>query len=103
MFGQLFFILNIKNIGRGKLVDEIALFKALKEHRIAGAGLDVFETEPLPVDSEFWGLETVIITPHVAGSTPHYSKRVCQLFIENLKRLIEGVPLINVVDKKAGY
>lgn len=91
------------NIGRGKLIDENALIKALKEHWIAGAGLDVFETEPLPVDSELWNLENVIITPHTAGSTPHYSERVCQLFMENLKRFREGSPLINVVDKKAGY
>jgi phosphoglycerate dehydrogenase-like enzyme len=91
------------NIGRGKLIDERVLIKALQERWIAGAGLDVFETEPLPSSSELWSFENVILTPHNAGSSPHYSQRVCHLFIENLTRFRGGRPLKNLVDKKAGY
>jgi len=91
------------NIARGAVIDNKALIKALKEGWIAGAGLDVFEEEPLPEDSEFWKLENVVITPHVAGATPHYSDRAVEIFCGNLKRYIEGKPLVNAVDKIAGY
>jgi phosphoglycerate dehydrogenase-like enzyme len=91
------------NVSRGGVVDEKALVKALREGWIAGAGLDVFEKEPLPEESELWDLENVIITPHVSGSTPHYAERLTALFCKNLKRYIEGRPLINVVNKRAGY
>ena len=70
---------------------------------IAGAGLDTFENEPLPEDSELWKLRNVIITPHVAGLTPHYLERVTDLFCENLNRFLHKQPLINVVDKTLGY
>jgi len=90
------------NIGRGDVIEKDSLIKALKERWIAGAGLDVFETEPLPSESELWDFENVIITPHVAGSTPHYSERLYDLFVENLKRFNERRPLINVIDKKIG-
>ena len=93
----------IINIGRGAVIDNRALVKALKEGWIAGAGLDVFEEEPLPKDSEFWGLENVVMTPHVAGATPHYDDRALRIFCENLSRYLEGKPLVNLVDKKAGY
>jgi D-2-hydroxyacid dehydrogenase (NADP+) len=93
----------VVNIGRGPVIDNKALLKALKEKWIAGAGLDVFEEEPLPEDSEFWGLENAVITPHVSGSTPHYDDRTVRIFCENLERYLEGKPLVNVVDKKAGY
>jgi len=91
------------NVSRGGIILEQALVKALKEGRIGGAGLDVFEEEPLPPSSELWCMENVIITPHVAGSTPHYWARVCDIFCENLRRYSSGQPLINLVDKRAGY
>ena len=93
----------IINISRGAVIDSKALIKALKEGWIAGAALDVFEEEPLPEDSEFWKLENVIITPHVSGSSPVYDERAVEIFCRNLKRYLEGKPLINLVDKKAGY
>ncbi len=93
----------IINIARGGVVDNKALIKALEEGWIAGAGLDVFEEEPLPKDSEFWRLENVVITPHVAGATPHYNERAVKIFCRNLQRYLEGKPLVNAVDKKAGY
>jgi len=91
------------NVARGAIVDSKALIKALKEGWIAGAALDVFEEEPLPEDSEFWRLENVIITPHIAGMSPNYAERLVEIFCENLKRYLENRPLINLVDKKAGY
>lgn len=93
------------NIGRGEIVDELALVQALMEKEIAGAGLDVFEKEPLSIDSPLWELENVIITPHTSGSTEHYNKRVMNdIFIPNLKNYINGkTPTINLVDYKKGY
>ena len=91
------------NIGRGGLVDEEALVRALQEGTIAGAGLDVFETEPLPEDSPLWEMENVIITPHMAGDTPHYDERALEIFLENLRRYVKGEPLTHVVDKQLGY
>ncbi len=91
------------NTGRGALIDTNALLKALKEGWIAGAGLDVFENEPLPADSELWKLDNIVITPHVAGASPYYDERAVEVFCDNLKRYIAGKPLRNVVDKKAGY
>jgi len=91
------------NIARGKIIDQKALIRALKEGWIGGAGLDVFEEEPLPEASELWGLPNVVITPHVAGATPYYWTRVTNLFADNLRRFLSGQPLVNVVDKKAGY
>ena len=91
------------NLSRGAVVNEKALYKAVKENWIAGAGLDVFEEEPLPEDSEFWRLENVVLTPHISGGTPHYADRVVKIFCENFARYLHGKPLINVVDKKAGY
>jgi D-2-hydroxyacid dehydrogenase (NADP+) len=91
------------NIARGAVIDNKALIRALKEGWIAGAGLDVFEEEPLPKDSELWKLENVVITPHVSGANPHYDDRAVRIFCENLKRYLEGRPLVNTVDKTAGY
>ena len=93
----------LTNVSRGRIVQEEALVRALKESKIGGAGLDVFEKEPLPSSSELWAMENVVITPHVAGSTPHYWSRVCDIFCENLRRYASGQPLINVIDKRAGY
>ncbi|HUX21440.1 MAG TPA: D-2-hydroxyacid dehydrogenase [Spirochaetia bacterium] len=91
------------NIGRGGTVDEEALVKALSERRIAGAGLDVFETEPLPEGSKLWELENVIITPHYSGITPRYTERFMEIFIDNLKRFVRGEALRNLVDMNRGY
>ncbi len=91
------------NIARGAIIDEAALVDALRQGRIAGAGLDVFAQEPLPADSPFYDLPNVIITPHVAGSSPRYFDRMTALLCENLRRLLDGRPLLNVVDKELGY
>ncbi|MEB6550140.1 D-2-hydroxyacid dehydrogenase [Heyndrickxia sporothermodurans] len=93
------------NIGRGEIVVEEELVRALEMRSIAGAGLDVFEKEPLSEQSPLWNLENVIITPHTAGSTEHYDARVIEdIFIPNLKQYLqEGVPKINLVDFKKGY
>jgi phosphoglycerate dehydrogenase-like enzyme len=91
------------NVGRGPLVDEEALLDALRSGKIAGAGLDVFTEEPLPPDSPFWILENVLITPHTAAVTERLWERHYQLICENLKRFLEGRPLLNLIDKRRGY
>jgi phosphoglycerate dehydrogenase-like enzyme len=91
------------NVSRGKLVDEAALAEALWEGRIAGAGLDVFEHEPLDPASPLWDLPNVIITPHTSGFRPDHWDAATELFAENLRRFDRGEPLLNVVDKHAGY
>ncbi len=91
------------NIARGSIVNESALIRALKENWIAGAGLDVFEHEPLPSDSELWRLDNVIIAPHVSAATPHYDDRATDLFCENLRRYLRGEALLNEVDRGRGY
>ncbi len=93
----------IINIARGALIQEDELVKALREERIAGAGLDVFEKEPIEEASPFWELPNVIITPHVAAVTPYYVDRLVDIFCDNLKRYFSGKPLINLVDRKLGY
>ncbi|TSB45273.1 D-2-hydroxyacid dehydrogenase [Alkalicoccobacillus porphyridii] len=93
------------NIGRGEIVKEDDLVDALEQGWIAGAGLDVFEKEPLSEDSPLWEMENVIITPHTAGATEHYQQRVIEeIFIPNLKDFINGdKPSINLVDYSKGY
>ncbi|MFB5196404.1 D-2-hydroxyacid dehydrogenase [Neobacillus sp. KR4-4] len=93
------------NIGRGEIVVENDLIQALTEGTIAGAGLDVFETEPLSNESPLWEMENVIITPHTSGSTDHYNQRVLEnILIPNLKAYLSGkVPPINLVDFSKGY
>lgn len=91
------------NVSRGKLVDEAALVSALQEARIGGAGLDVFEHEPLATESPLWRLPNVIITPHMSGFRPDHWEAVTKLFADNLQRFDRGEPLHNVVDKGAGY
>jgi phosphoglycerate dehydrogenase-like enzyme len=93
----------IINVGRGKTIDEPALVKALEHGWIAGAGLDVFEEEPLPADSPLWDMEQVIVTPHSAGLTPEYDNRAWDIFLENLERYVKNKPLRNVVDQHNGY
>ena len=93
----------VVNIGRGGTIQEPALIQALQEGWIAGAGLDVFETEPLPSNSPLWDLENVIVTSHYAGLTPRYDERALEIFVDNLRRYRAGEPLRNVVDKTLGY
>jgi phosphoglycerate dehydrogenase-like enzyme len=91
------------NIARGPIVDEDALLDAVREHRIAGAAIDVWSTEPLPKDSPWWDLENAIVTPHRSNSSPKMRERSLALFGENLRRFKHGEPLLNVVDKQLGY
>lgn len=91
------------NISRGGVVDEAALVRALHEGWIAGAALDVVATEPLPQDSELWGMPNVILTPHVAGVFLDMRIETTDLFCRNLKRYVEGQELFNVVDRIRGY
>jgi phosphoglycerate dehydrogenase-like enzyme len=91
------------NIGRGNLIDEEALIRALDEKRIAGAGLDVTAIEPLPKESRLWDFDNVILSPHVSGGMEDYMLRAAQLFCENLKRYLDGKKLLNIVDRKKGY
>ena len=93
----------IVNIARGGIVEEAALVSALKENWIAGAGLDVFDKEPLPAESELWKLQNALIAPHVSSMTPNYDDRVVELFSENLRRYLRGDALLNLVDRQAGY
>jgi phosphoglycerate dehydrogenase-like enzyme len=91
------------NVGRGALVDEPALIQALQNKRIAGAGLDVFEREPLPTESPLWDLEEVIMTPHMAGPFRGYMDLACELFAQNLRRFTSGQPMLNEIDWGLGY
>ena len=91
------------NIARGPVVDQDALIAALKSGEIAGAGLDVFEQEPLPEDSELWDMENVIMSPHISGGTEIYNQRATGIFRDNLKRYIAGERLNNLADPARGY
>lgn len=91
------------NIARGEIVDERALAAVLKKGVIAGAGLDVFETEPLPADSPLWQLDNCIITPHCAALSPQYMTRATDLFCRNLDAFLKGEPMPTLVDSKRGY
>lgn len=91
------------NIARGDIVDEPVLIRALKEHWIAGAALDVFSKEPLPKENELWELPNVILTPHVAAQTPEQDWLATQLFADNLRRYLQGKRLRNIVNKQRGY
>lgn len=91
------------NIARGTIVVEGALVRAVQEGWIAGAGLDTTASEPLPPESELWGLPNVIVTPHVSGRRPDYNRLAIPLFCENLLRYLRGERLINQIDKDKGY
>jgi D-2-hydroxyacid dehydrogenase (NADP+) len=91
------------NVGRGDLIVEDDLTQALKTKRIRGAYLDVFPNEPLPSDSELWGLDNLLITPHNAGSTPKYFSRAMEIFLENLKKYRTGEELINKINYGLKY
>jgi phosphoglycerate dehydrogenase-like enzyme len=91
------------NIGRGPVVEEAALVRALTERRIRGAALDVFDTEPLPSGHPIYSLDNVLLSPHSADHTPDWKQRTMRLFLENFQRFRRGQPLLNVVNKKLGY
>jgi phosphoglycerate dehydrogenase-like enzyme len=91
------------NVGRGPVVDEAALVAALRDNRIRGAALDVFEVEPLPEAHAFYSLENVLLSPHSADHVPGWSEKALEFFVENYRRFAAGQPLLNVVDKNAGY
>ncbi len=93
----------IVNIGRGEVIDENALTDALYAGKIGGAGLDVFEREPLPAESRLWAAENAILTPHMSGASRAYMDKACELFAENLRRFNSGRPLLNLVDRALGY
>jgi phosphoglycerate dehydrogenase-like enzyme len=91
------------NIGRGPVLDETALVKALSTNRIRGAAMDVFNTEPLPPEHPFWQMPNVLLSPHTADRIDGFMGPPFELFFENLNRFKEGRDLLNVVDKQAGY
>jgi phosphoglycerate dehydrogenase-like enzyme len=91
------------NVGRGGVVDEPALVDALREWRIAGAVLDVFATEPLPDSSPLWSLPNVLVTPHAAALSARENERIVELFVDNLRRYLDGRPLRNVVEPGVYY
>ncbi len=91
------------NIGRGKVVDTAALVKALRDGHLAGACLDVTDPEPLPPGHPLWAMRNVVITPHVSGRSALTGERRRAIYLENLRRFGTGDPLLNVVDKQAGY
>jgi len=93
----------IVNIARGGIIDEAALIDALKAGKLAGAGLDVTETEPLPADSPLWDTPNLVISPHCGGISSHRMRKLIEFFCENLRRYQAGQPLLNLVDQRKGY
>ena len=91
------------NVARGRLIDERALLRALRDGPLGGAVLDTFREEPLPALSSFYELPNVIVTPHTAWSSGRVLDRSVDLFSDNLRRFATGEPLLNVVDPAAGY
>jgi phosphoglycerate dehydrogenase-like enzyme len=91
------------NVGRGELVDQPALITALQQQHIAGAALDVFDTEPLPQDSPLWEMPHVLVSPHMSGDTLGWTDELVDLFLTNLRAFTHGTDLRNVVDKQRGY
>lgn len=93
----------IVNIGRGGVIDEHAMIDALESGSIRGAGLDVFENEPLAADSPLWAMPNVMITAHYSGLTPNYDARAFEILLDNLHRYRSGEPMRNIVNKALGY
>jgi phosphoglycerate dehydrogenase-like enzyme len=91
------------NVSRGKLVKTSELVEALKNGHLAGAGLDVTDPEPLPEDHELWDMPNVVITSHISGRSQHSWRRSQSVFVENVNRFYHGYPLLNLVDKEAGF
>jgi phosphoglycerate dehydrogenase-like enzyme len=93
----------IIDTSRGGVINHNDLAAALRDHRIAGAALDVFPEEPLPPESPLWKMPNVLISPHVSGNTPSYDVRAAELFTINLRRYLAGDPLLNLVNISEGY
>jgi phosphoglycerate dehydrogenase-like enzyme len=91
------------NVGRGELVVEDDLVAALQAGELAGAALDVFETEPLPPESPLWTMPNVLVSAHMSGDTVGWKDDLAELFVANFARWVAGEPLQNVVDKNRGY
>lgn len=89
------------NVGRGPIVDEQALIRALESGKVAGTTLDVFDVEPLPADHPFWSMDNVVVTPHMSG--PTVAEEVTAPFLENMERFLAGEPLLKQVDLSRGY
>jgi phosphoglycerate dehydrogenase-like enzyme len=83
------------NVGRGRVIDEPALIAALQDGRLHGAALDVFEEEPLPPESPLWDMPNVLISPHSSSVVPRENERIVDVFVENLRRYLDGRPLLN--------
>jgi phosphoglycerate dehydrogenase-like enzyme len=90
-------------VSRGKIYDHMALAQALESKRLAGAGLDATEPEPLPKGHPLWKFPNIVITPHTSGGSDNLQRRIDYLVRENIRRFGAGLPLLNVVDKKAGF
>jgi len=93
----------VVNVARGSLLDEAALLDELNRGRLRGAALDVFAEEPLPPDHPFWAQPRVLVSPHVGAVTARFWDRETGLIVENIRRYLAGMPLLNVVDQEAGY
>ncbi|NQW51890.1 MAG: D-2-hydroxyacid dehydrogenase [Rhodospirillales bacterium] len=91
------------NFGRGQIINDADLMAATKDKKIAGALLDVFRQEPLPAEHPFWKAEGIVVLPHIGGPHPQRDRFVARLFVDNLKRFLDGEPLKEVVDRTAGY
>ncbi len=91
------------NFGRGALIKDDDLVAAVRAGTIAGAVLDVFRTEPLPAEHPFWAEERIMVLPHIGGLHPQRDSMVAALLVENLRRFVDGAPLTQLVDRKAGY
>jgi phosphoglycerate dehydrogenase-like enzyme len=91
------------NFGRGALIDDAALIAAVREKTIAGAVLDVFRQEPLPKEHPFWTTDGIQVLPHIGGGHPRRDSVVAKLFVDNLGRFLDGKPLLQEVDRLAGY
>lgn len=102
-FGSMKTSARFLNVGRGATVDEPALVDALGSGRIAGAALDVFETEPLPGDSPLWSMPNVLVSPHICGDFDGWEAEIVNVFVDNLARYVAGKPLRNTVDKVRGH
>ena len=93
----------IVNVGRGTVIDEAALVEALRSGQVSSAYLDVFATEPLPLDSPLWAMPNVVVSPHTAALNASEDRRIAELFADNLRRYLDGDPLRNVMDTKDFY
>lgn len=93
----------IVNVGRGSIVDQHAMVEMLRSGRLGGAALDVFEEEPLPAGSPLWTMPNVIVSPHSASTVVQENDRLVELFVDNLRRYLDGRPLVNVFDPGRGY